>query len=240
MFEIWSRGIDSEIRSIYWTWGGVAQRLNGHYIAKHFTNNVLDSQYITSTSQNVIGGEISASLYGGITKMAFRKGNKVILWVMNLTSSNLTTVDYPSFTIDLLNSEIDGNVEHKYWVSGTVGAANIEGIDATITPASNTSFSTSIDENSIHVFTFNVEDNGLSVDAPEVTDVGFKLYPNPVGSILTIQGVENSTIRLYDINGRTLLTKVILNDKEKIDISHLESGLYYLKTDLGTKSIIKK
>ncbi|WP_405563453.1 T9SS type A sorting domain-containing protein [Polaribacter sp. Asnod6-C07] len=226
MFEIWSRGTNSEIRSIYWKWGGTAQRLMGYYIAKHFTNNVLDSKYITSTSENVIGGEYSATQYGGVTKMAFRKGNKVILWVMNFTSPSLATVDYPSFKINLLNSFIDGNVEHKYWNSGSVsaGTVNIEGADATFTPTSSTSFDAELKENSINVFTFNVSEDALSTTDLELIDL--TILKNPVQNELML----SKTIKDYKIISLTGSVLKKGSDKiKKIDVSNLSSGMYILQ-----------
>lgn len=162
MFEIWSRGLNNEIRSIYWTNGGVASRLNGHYVAQHFTNNVLGSQYITSTTQNTLGGLFSASLYTGVTQMAFRKGDQVTLWVMNFSHANFpeNSADYPSFTINVQNSSIDGNIQHKYWNTGS----NIEGTDAIITADTDSSFQTELQEGSINVYTFNVQDDTFTPD----------------------------------------------------------------------------
>ncbi|MCG1035795.1 T9SS type A sorting domain-containing protein [Polaribacter sargassicola] len=227
MFEIWSRGKDNEIRSIYWKWGGVAQRLIGHYVAKHFTNNVLDSKYITSTSENVIGGEFSATQYGGVTKMAFRKDNKVILWVMNFSSPSLSTVDYPSFKINIKNSFIDGNVEHKYWNSGSVsaGTVNVEGTDAIFTPTSSTSFDAELKENSINVFTFNVTEDALSTSDSELNDSVFTILTNPAQNELTL----SKTIQAYKIISLTgSVLKKGSDETKKIDISNLSKGMYIL------------
>lgn len=229
MFEIWSRGINKEIRSIYWPNGGTASRLTGHYIAKHFTNNILNSTYITSESKNVLGGEFSASLYTGITKMAFRKGNKIILWVMNASNSNHpeNSTDYPTFTINLANDNIIGNIEHKYWnsASSIEVATNIEGTDTTIIPNSSSSFVTNIKEGSINVFMFNVNDDGLSIDE-KTTETNFKLYPNPTDNKLFTNEIIHS-IKIINLSGSAVHT---LSDKtQTINVSNLASGLYLIK-----------
>jgi hypothetical protein len=240
MFEIWSRGKNNEIRSIYWKWGGKAQRLMGYYIAKHFTNNILDSKYITSTSQNVIGGEFSATQYGGVTKMAFRKGNKVMLWVMNFSSPNLTTIDYPSFTIDLLNSEIDGGVERKFWNSGSVaeGTVNIEGADATFIPISPSSFNTELKENSINVFTFNITESNLSVNDLELINSKMFILTNPVENEIVLKETIHS-FKIISLTGAVL--KKGEYKTKKIDISHLSLGLYVLQgiTNEGKRIVCK-
>ena len=183
MFEIWSRGLNNEIRSIYWPNGGVATRLNGHYVAKHFVNNVLGSQYITSTTQNTLGGLFSDSLYTGVTQMAFRKDNQIILWVMNFShdSQPQNSNSYPSFTIDVEDSVIDGNIQHKYWNTGS----NIEGTDAIITAESNTSFQTELQENSINVYIFNVQDTDFTPNPNKkyhIDNVGHNVRVSATGS----------------------------------------------------------
>ncbi len=217
-FEIWSRGINSEHRAIYWTNGGTASRYNGYYVMKHFANNVLGSQYITATAKSVIGGEFSVIKYGGVTKMAFRKDNKVMLWVMNLTSSVVTTEAYPTMTINIENGEIDGNVENVRWIEGS----DIEGVNATIIPTSLSSFQANIEENTINVFTFNVKDNALS-NNEVFKDTDIKISVNPVQNEL----VTNKTIqsfRIVSLNG--VVVKIGEEETTNIDISNLSAGLY--------------
>ncbi|MDO5968625.1 T9SS type A sorting domain-containing protein [Flavivirga aquimarina] len=66
------------------------------------------------------------------------------------------------------------------------------------------------------------------------------VYPNPMANRVIINGAKNSTIYLYDINGRTLLIKDISNEIETLDLSHLERGSYYVKIHFGTKIYTKK
>lgn len=55
-----------------------------------------------------------------------------------------------------------------------------------------------------------------------------KIYPNPVKDVLNIEFLENNTIVvLTDITGRILLEKMV-NSKDKIDVSKLNSGIYIL------------
>lgn len=71
--------------------------------------------------------------------------------------------------------------------------------------------------------------NPLSINDTEIKN--FKIYPNPVKSgKFSISSGSNSlkTVKLYDINGKTILNKQVLN-KEVIQINNLNSGLYILK-----------
>ena len=137
-FEIWSRGIDKETRSIYCPWKGTGTRLRGYYIMKQFANNVLDSKYITA----------SASSMSNVYTMTFRKGNQVMLWVINKG-----TTDYTA-PITLDSSKYSGSITNYYWTDATTA----EGASTNYTSTSAT-FSPLIKGGSMNCFIFNVTDN---------------------------------------------------------------------------------
>ncbi len=60
---------------------------------------------------------------------------------------------------------------------------------------------------------------------------GLKLTPNPAISNLTISGLKRSgVIKIYDVNGKTLITKNVQAVQAlSIDVSLLRKGLYILK-----------
>ena len=67
-----------------------------------------------------------------------------------------------------------------------------------------------------------------------------KIYPNPTKNILYIEVYKPENgfqLELYDLMGRQLSTKQILNNQAAISVNHLSSGIYFLKID---KSVIKK
>lgn len=69
------------------------------------------------------------------------------------------------------------------------------------------------------------------------------LYPNPTAANLHIKGIENeaTTVFVYNTLGQLLMDEKY---KSGIDLSHLKSGLYYVKVintlGLKTFSVIKK
>ncbi len=81
------------------------------------------------------------------------------------------------------------------------------------------------------------------ISSVQSIDPKLKIYPNPTYSVLNLEninGYEKATI--YDINGKLLVQKVISNDVEKIDLSNLTNGIYFLRlvnknTDIVTKII---
>jgi len=60
-----------------------------------------------------------------------------------------------------------------------------------------------------------------------------RVYPNPASDVLTIDGlpasfIENETIEVIDVLGRTVITIQATNEKQNIDISNLTDGVYTL------------
>lgn len=94
---------------------------------------------------------------------------------------------------------------------------------------------------------FLYSDSNLSTNTLEVTKPYISLYPNPVNSTLTVKTTQNNiidNITLFDISGRVILVKKGTNSvSEKINLSSLSNGSYFIKisTDSGevTKKIIK-
>ena len=94
---------------------------------------------------------------------------------------------------------------------------------------------------------FLYSDSNLSTNILDVTKPYISLYPNPVNSTLTVKTTQNNiidNITLFDISGRVILVKKGTNSvSEKINLSSLSNGSYFIKisTDSGevTKKIIK-
>jgi hypothetical protein len=71
-----------------------------------------------------------------------------------------------------------------------------------------------------------------------ISEVGITIYPNPVHNTLhiTSDAAEIHTITLSDITGRTVIHKTPCTTIENIDLSHLKTGIYFvrLQTQEGT------
>lgn len=61
-----------------------------------------------------------------------------------------------------------------------------------------------------------------------ITDVGtnekIKIYPNPANEHLTVEAPEHYTVEIYSTVGELMLTTT----QKQIDVSHLESGVYFI------------
>ncbi len=66
------------------------------------------------------------------------------------------------------------------------------------------------------------------------------IYPNPASSILNIDNAENSTIEVYDLLGRVILSRTNISLKEQLNVSTLNSGTYLIRISNDNKVITDK
>jgi hypothetical protein len=67
------------------------------------------------------------------------------------------------------------------------------------------------------------------------------IFPNPTSNIINIEGLnknENYTMQIFDVQGKLVITKTI-NEKETIDISELNKGVYVIKIGEDAQRIVK-
>jgi hypothetical protein len=77
----------------------------------------------------------------------------------------------------------------------------------------------------------NLEDPVLGVADPDVQPNELKVYPNPASGQVQIEspdGKEGSRMEMINIQGKTVL-QTMLNKREKIDVSMLPRGLYFIR-----------
>lgn len=78
---------------------------------------------------------------------------------------------------------------------------------------------------------------------PDINNTSFSLYLNPIDAAICVKGINGTgTLKLFDINGRQLLSKQVANN-ESVPVSSLSQGVYLVKliTAEGTteRKIIK-
>jgi len=68
------------------------------------------------------------------------------------------------------------------------------------------------------------------------------IYPNPTKGELRIDGGELSVknIEIFDVHGKKLSSYPYFASHSKIDISHLSSGVYFVKISTETGEVVKK
>jgi hypothetical protein len=67
------------------------------------------------------------------------------------------------------------------------------------------------------------------------------VYPNPTNNIINIEGLninENNLVQIFDVQGKLVITKTI-TEKETIDLSELNKGVYVIKIGEVAQRIVK-
>lgn len=67
-----------------------------------------------------------------------------------------------------------------------------------------------------------------------------RVYPNPATDFITVENSQNSELIITDISGRSLISKKIDSDLEKIDLSELKAGIYFVNIISGSDKISEK
>ena len=65
------------------------------------------------------------------------------------------------------------------------------------------------------------------------------VYPNPSSSSISINIIGESTLAIYDIQGKQVLFIQNVNAETKVDVSELQAGFYFAETNLGTVKWLK-
>lgn len=85
---------------------------------------------------------------------------------------------------------------------------------------------------------FVVFDNTIAIDEQE--DMSLSIYPNPVDDELVIDGLEPSTLELYDATGQLLLSKKTTASQARIWVKAYASGVYYLQVKTTKNTVAYK
>jgi bilirubin oxidase len=85
---------------------------------------------------------------------------------------------------------------------------------------------------------FVVFDNTIAIEDQE--DISILVYPNPVYDDLVIDGLESSTIELFNTTGQLLFRKETLASKEHIWVKAYAPGVYYLKVKTRNNLMVYK
>ncbi|MDC2889315.1 dockerin type I domain-containing protein [Psychrosphaera algicola] len=138
-FEPWSRGIGRETRAIYFANKGEGERMRAYYIMKMFGNHAPAGAHYIPTQKTGLAN---------VETMAFRDGNKLILWVMNSNEA-----EHLDTTLNINGEELgDATIERVAWFEGT----SAEGEQMSLTKMTETSAETEINAKSVvaYVITF--------------------------------------------------------------------------------------
>jgi len=87
------------------------------------------------------------------------------------------------------------------------------------------------------------EANQSITDVANQEEINVRLYPNPAKDKLYVQmnnGDADALVRIYDLTGHLLLTGNLMNRTTRLDVSHLQKGIYLLRIDSRSKVVTHK
>ena len=134
---------------------------------------------------------------------------------------------------------------NKYCFS-VVGAGNIHhSFLDDVYSGGNYRFEDGIERNGDLFFELNILPTAQSIEketASKAFDTSNEIivFPNPTSSIIQVNGIEENTrVRIFNAEGKLLLTKVI-QPSEKLQLSHLSDGIYFLSIRHRDEVFVKK
>ncbi|PWK18580.1 T9SS type A sorting domain-containing protein [Xanthomarina spongicola] len=80
----------------------------------------------------------------------------------------------------------------------------------------------------------------LTVEQVVLEDNTITIYPNPASDYITIISNLSSTYMLIDINGKEIFSGSVINGQSTIDLSKLNSGIYFIHFKNDSNITIKK
>lgn len=66
------------------------------------------------------------------------------------------------------------------------------------------------------------------------------IYPNPTNGRLQVLNAQNTELTVYDVLGKVLMTRKLINSNELIDLSQLLSGTYFVALDQNGQRRVEK
>ena len=92
---------------------------------------------------------------------------------------------------------------------------------------------------------FDTEFVEFALSVPEVDITSFEIFPNPAKDNVTIRlhnnFVGNVTVQVVDLQGKKIMEHHISEgNSTNLDTSSLQSGMYFVKLNTATKSLVKK
>ena len=87
-----------------------------------------------------------------------------------------------------------------------------------------------------HVRVFDIETINSVVDPTSEDQI--KIFPNPTFGKFELTGVDFESVKVMDRLGRIVM--YVENSVNEIDISHLQSGIYFIQINIKNNFVFKK
>lgn len=228
--------INDDTYFLWVNYGDIHPNPKGSYMAACSFYNGLFKQRITNTA--VLGGLSEAEaqyIRGQAEETTFNTLDDSLITTFTSTANFNYEITAPA-TINFTNTS--ENYDSVLWDFGDGITSTSEVIEHTFDFTTNTSYTvtlTAYKDCKEHHKTFIVSDSILSVE--EENDLNyFKVYPNPVESIVNIEAIDGrqiDNISVVDISGKIIDIPFEANTAY-LDVSNLSSGVYFLMIKSNT------
>ncbi|MBL7883422.1 MAG: T9SS type A sorting domain-containing protein [Bacteroidia bacterium] len=165
------------------------------------------------------------------------------------TNINTSNSNIPTNNVWGMNVDMNNNI----WISYTPGLSKFDGVSWT-NYSTNEGYPYSTGGGYVKVDKYNnvwassssgvvvFNENGIVGVEEKLFSQNFILYPNPASSTITIESTayKVQSIRIVDILGREVYYLQTTNNKTEIDVSHLPSGVYFVKAQNKDNVLSKK
>lgn len=262
-------GTDKQLRSVFFTDvnTGYAVGRNGIILKTTNSGSCLrafnQSKHFTCSYDTVL---IKPNFVGGTKPVTYRwedsqttssilvSPNYETTYTVTITDFEMNSIDIqipvyattiPTPEIRLSKDTLISDSEYGnqwYWDQNLIVGATTQKIITNVTG----DFYIIVSYNNCHSEKSNTIHFGLYTSI-QTLDRDFKIYPNPVSAMLTIEHLNNfedGIIKLVGINGQVIFTQKITEDVVQLNLSEMPNGMYLIQLisddKIITKKIIKK
>lgn len=140
----------------------------------------------------------------------------------------------------MVSLNFDADLNDEFVIATTTGTINSCNLPSTVSASfGGFTYDFSVTCRNNNELVLSVTNETLSSDEFELSD--FNIYPNPTRGSISIEGVELSSVTLYNITGQKIFKTV----RSNFSIKDLEDGIYFIQIldtqgRLSTKKIIKR
>lgn len=86
-----------------------------------------------------------------------------------------------------------------------------------------------------------VFNNSFPLGTEEFAKVQVKVYPNPVVNSFSVQSdVELTSVKVYNVNGKLVLDKPVVDSDAQYSLAGLQNGVYFVEFDSPTGTLYEK
>lgn len=90
-------------------------------------------------------------------------------------------------------------------------------------------------------FSLIVSGNNITLSTSEIQLSNISIYPNPTSNIVFVEGLTSDfNYKVFDIQGRTINDGIINNQNNQVQLTNLNSGVYFIKIFDDNTSVTKK